>query len=402
MEHVRKLFELLKPALDERMERLVAAALAEALGTGGGAIVTAATGIRSKRMWVGKKDLAELASGGVPPAREQRIRRPGGGRKAATEKDPSLVTDLEAMIEPSERGDPESPLRWTTKSTRVLADELKRSGHRVSPQTVGAILRSLGYSLQANRKRIEGKQHPDRDAQFRYIHRRTRALQRAGQPVISVDTKKKELVGHFANKGAEWRPKGAPIDVRVHDFLDDRAVGKAVPYGIYDVARNEGFVNVGTSADTGAFAVDSIRAWWRRMGSSAYRAAKELLIVADAGGSNSTRNRLWKAELQDFADETGLRLHVSHMPPGTSKWNKIEHRLFSFISMNWRGKPLESFETVVNLIGATTNRSGLRVKARLDRRMYKKGIETPDTRLEGIRRRRFHGDWNYDVMPRTR
>src|SRR5579872_3955075 len=347
VELVRSVFELLGPVLDERTSRLLAAAFAEALGHGGVTRVTEATGIRHKRIVAGKRDLQEIAGGEDSPLLT-RVRRPGGGRKPVEDQDPKLVQSLEALIEPTTRGDPESPLRWTTKSLRRLSDELAAKGHRVGRTVVGELLHALGYSLQANSKVIEGKQHPDRDAQFRHINRRTKAMQRAGQPVISVDTKKKELVGSFANKGREWRPRGQPTAVRVHDFLDDRAVGKAVPYGIYDVVRDEGFVNVGTSADTGEFSVASIRAWWKMMGRRAYPKAKRLYIVADGGGSNGARNSQWKVGLQRFADKTGLQIEVSHMPPGTSKWNKIEHRLFSAISMNWRGKPLETFEAIVS------------------------------------------------------
>jgi hypothetical protein len=402
VEHVRKLFELMAPVLDERTTRLLAAAVATSLGRGGTKIVTEATGIRTKRIAHGKHDLKELASSPDSPLHD-RIRRPGGGRKGLLEIDATVLQDLESLVEPTTRGDPESPLRWTTKSVRQLSAELSKMGHRVGRTMVAELLHLLGYSLQANSKRIEGKQHPDRDAQFRFINKRTREMQRAAQPVISVDTKKKELVGQFANKGREWQPMSEPIDVRVHDFLDDRAVGKAIPYGVYDVGRNEGFVNVGSSHDTGEFAVQSIRTWWKTMGRSAYPDAKEILIVADAGGSNGTRNTLWKTELQRFADETKLIVNVSHMPPGTSKWNKIEHRLFSFISMNWRGKPLESYEAIVRLIGSTTTRTGLKVKARLDRRKYKKGIKVPRAVMKSlaIRRRRFHGDWNYRLHPRS-
>ena len=402
VEHVKKLFELMSPVLDERTERLLAGAVATSLGAGGTTAVTKATGIRSKRIAAGKRDLRELAESSESPLLT-RVRRPGGGRKPIEVNDPELVAALESLIEPTTRGDPESALRWTTKSVRRLSEELTAKGHRVGHTVVAELLHALGYSLQANSKRIEGKQHPDRDAQFRHINRRTKAMQRSGDPVISVDTKKKELVGSFANKGREWRPLGEPIAVRVHDFLDDRAVGKAVPYGVYDVGRDEGFVNVGQSADTGEFAVASIRAWWKTMGRKAYPNAKRIYIVADSGGSNGSRNSLWKVGLQRFADKTGLEIEVSHMPPGTSKWNKIEHRLFSAISMNWRGKPLESYETVVNLIAATTTRSGLRVRAKLDERTYQRGIKVPRdvTRRLAIRKSVFHGDWNYAFKRRV-
>jgi hypothetical protein len=367
-EQVRVRYSLLHGVLDERQVRLWAAAEATALGHGGGAVVTRATGIRSKRIARGKRDLEALAESGTSEKpREQRVRRPGGGRKAAEDSDPTLWTDLEALVDPVTRGDPESPLRWTTKSTRHLAEELKSGGHNVSATTVGHLLRAHGYSLQGTRKTIEGEQHPDRDAQFEHINRETRRFQAAGQPVISVDTKKKELVGPFANKGREWQPQGEPPKVLVHDFPHD-AVGKAIPYGVYDVARDEAWVSVGTDHDTSAFAVASIRSWWRSMGKRAYSEARELYIVADAGGSNGYRTRLWKAELQRFADDSGLQLSVSHMPPGTSKWNKIEHRLFSHISQNWRGRPLVDHESVVSLIAATTTTTGLKVKAKLDRR----------------------------------
>lgn len=398
VENVRRLFELLRPTMDERTERLLAAAVAESLGRGGAALVTEATGIRGKRIWLGKQELREAT--GQKPGRERRVRRKGAGRKPLVETDATLLRDLESLVEPTTRGDPESPLRWTTKSLRRLSEELSRMGHQVSPTKVGELLHGLGYSLQANRKRIEGKQHPDRDAQFRYINRRTSKMQKADNPVISVDTKKKELIGPFANKGREWAPSGEPMDVRVHDFPDE-LLGKAVPYGVYDVSRNEGLVNVGMSHDTGAFAVTSIRTWWWTMGREAYPEAREILIVADGGGSNSSRNRLWKAQLQGLADETGLRIHVSHMPPGTSKWNKIEHRMFSFISMNWRGKPLENYQTIVKLIGATTNSKGLKVHATLDTGAYEKGIKVPEEQMSTLelRRKRFHGDWNYAISP---
>jgi len=366
VELVGQLLQLLRPVLDERLMRLLVAALTVVF-PGGERGIAKAAGMSTKRLWRGRRELRELcASPPAEPARSQRIRRPGGGRRLLVEKDSTLLRDLESLVEPTTRGDPQSPLRWKLKSVRRLAQELRALGHKVSPSKVGQLLATLGYSLQSNRKRIEGKQHPDRDAQFRYIARRTREVQRAGNPVISVDTKKKELVGQFANRGAEWSPSGEPTDVQVHDFFDDRALGKAVPYGVYDITSNRGFVNVGTSHDTGAFAVHSIRSWWLTMGKQTYPEATELLIVADAGGSNGARNRLWKSELQTFADETGLRLHISHMPPGTSKWNKIEHRLFSFISINWRGKPLENYETIVN--GSSAESVGVKRCDRVARR----------------------------------
>jgi hypothetical protein len=401
-EQVRRRYELLRPVLDERQLRLWAAAEATALGYGGGAIVTRATGIRSKRISRGRHDLDELqAAAVVDKPRKQRIRRPGAGRKPADESDPTLWGDLEALVEPLTRGDPESPLRWTAKSTRNLADELNAQGHSVSATTVRRLLRAHGYTLQSTRKTVEGEQHPDRNAQFEYINRQTKAFHAAGQPVISVDTKKKELVGEFANKGREWQPEGESPKVLVHDFPGD-AVGKAIPYGVYDVGRNEGWVSVGVDHDTSAFAVASIRSWWRSMGKLAYPDAHELYVVADAGGSNGYRARLWKAELQKFADDTGLELSVSHMPPGTSKWNKVEHRLFSHISQNWRGRPLVDHETVVSLIANTTTANGLKVKAKLDRRRYRTKVKVPDSTMRAlaIRPRRFHGEWNYKLLPR--
>jgi hypothetical protein len=388
--------------LDERRLRLWAAAEAAALGRGGVAAVTAATGIRDKRIGAGKRELAELEQEApVQPPHRQRVRRPGAGRKALETVDATLWVDLERLVDPVTRGDPESPLRWTTKSTRRLAEELQAQGHDVSARTVAKLLRAHGYSLQGTRKTVEGKQHPDRNAQFEHINRQTKAAHARGQPVISVDSKKKELVGYFANKGREWQPSGEPPRVLVHDFIHD-AVGKAIPYGVYDVGRDEGWVNVGVDHDTAAFAVAGIRGWWNSMGRHAYPTANALYVVADAGGSNSYRNRLWKAELQKFADDTGLELSVSHMPPGTSKWNKVEHRLFSHISQNWRGRPLLDHETVVSLIANTTTASGLKVRARLDRRSYPLKVKVPDTVMRelAIRPRRFHGEWNYKLTPR--
>jgi hypothetical protein len=402
VESIRLKFELLRHVMDERMTRLWAAAEARALGFGGGAIVTAATGIRSKRISDGQRDLDEIEA--APPAgkpREQRVRRPGAGRKPLTEKDPKLLEHLESLVDPVTRGDPESPLRWTSKSTEKLAAELNAMGHPVSPRTVSALLRDLDYSLQANQKTTEGKQHPDRNAQFEHINAQAEAFRERGQPVISVDTKKKELVGDFKNGGREWQPKGTPVPVRVHDFVD-KVLGKAIPYGIYDIGRNDAWVNVGVDHDTAEFAVASIESWWRTMGSKTYANASELLITADGGGSNGSRNRLWKTSLQDFADKTGLVVHVCHLPPGTSKWNKIEHRLFSQISQTWRGRPLISHEVIVNLIAATTNAGGLRVRAALDRRTYEKGISIPDAAMTQLRLEpdAFHGEWNYTLKPR--
>ena len=403
VDHVRRVFELLKPVMDERVTRLWAAATALSLGPGGGAVVTAATGIRSKRIWLGK---AELESMGATPLeespRQQRVRRPGAGRKWLRDTDATLLSDLEALISPTTRGDPESPLRWTTKSTAKLAAELSAGGHKVGARTVAGLLQKLGYSLQAPKKTVEGNQSPDRNAQFEHIAEQTAAFLARGAPVVSVDTKKKELVGDFHNKGREWQPKGQPVGVRVHDFVDED-LGKAIPYGVYDVHRNEAWVSVGIDHDTAEFAVASLERWWKTMGRKAYASATELLVVADGGGSNASRNRLWKRSLQELADRSKLTIHVSHLPPGTSKWNKIEHRLFSPIGMNWRGRPLVSHETVGQLIAATTNASGLNVRAKLDPGTYVAGIKVSDEEMDDILiiRNPFHGEWNYAIYPRT-
>jgi hypothetical protein len=402
VDEIRRRYELLKPVMNERIERLWAAAEAIALGFGGGAKVTAATGIRSKRIWKGKLDLEQMA---LEPqedaAQKQRIRRPGAGRKRVTETDPTLIRDLEALVDPDTRGDPQSPLRWTTKSKEKLAQALQSKGHAVSATTVGVLLREAGYSLQATRKEKEGEEdHPDRNAQFEHINEQVKSFQAHGQPVISVDAKKKELVGDFENAGREWQPKGEPERVRVYDFVDPE-LGKALPYGVYDLTRNEGWVNVGIDHDTATFAVNTAFDWWTSMGKRAYPDATELLVTADGGGSNAYRSRLWKANLQDFADRTGLTVTVCHFPPGTSKWNKIEHRLFSQITQNWRGRPLVSHQTVVNLISATTTTTGLRVRAKLDTRSYPTGIEIPDEvfRAINIQPDSFHGEWNYTILP---
>jgi hypothetical protein len=330
------------------------------------------------------------------------VRRPGGRRKPITNSDPTLVEDLERLVDPESRGDPEQPLRWTAKSVRKLAAGLREFGHEVSHETVAKLLRSRGYSLQANAKTREGADHPDRDEQFRHINRTAAEAIAAGQPVISVDTKKKELVGDFKAVGRELRPKGSPIPVRTHDFLD-KQLGKAIPYGVYDIGEDTGFVNVGIDSDTAQFSVASIRSWWEHLGRERYPDASELMITADCGGSNGNRTRLWKTELQRLADETGLRISVCHFPPGTSKWNKIEHRLFSFISQNWRGKPLLSHEVIVNLIGATTTRAGLEVYARLDENPYPKDIKVSDAELAAVNLtgHGFHPEWNYTINPRV-
>ena len=387
----------LSAALDERSRRLLLGAEAAAAGRGGQAAVARATGASPATIRRGLGELGEPAGqleGG-------RIRRPGGGRKRTVDRDPTLRRDLEALIEPVSLGDPESPLRWTTKSVRRLAAELGRVGHRVSYRIVGELLHELGYSLQANRKTLAGTDHPDRDAQFSHLNAAVQLQLSLGQPVISVDTKKKELVGPFRNGGKELRPKGDPEPVRMHDFVIPE-LGRASPYGVYDVGQNEAWVSVGTDHDTAAFAVESIRRWWATMGAPLYPAATRLLVTADAGGSNGYRLRLWKLELQKLADETGLEIAVCHFPPGTSKWNKIEHRLFSAISQNWRGKPLVSHEVIVKLIAATTTRTGLRVRSALDENRYPAGRTVSDADMDTLYLRpdAFHGEWNYSLLPR--
>jgi len=391
-------FGFLARVLDERTRRLVAAAEAEALGFGGVTAVARATGLSRGTVIRG---IAELRVA-PKPVTGRRIRRPGAGRKKTVEQDATLKRDLESLVEPVTRGDPESSLRWTCKSVRQLAAELGRMGHRTSHRMVAQLLHEMDYSLQGNRKTLEGSSHPDRDAQFHHISDKSRAFQAERQPVISVDTKKKELVGDFKNSGKELRPKGDPEKVRVHDFVIPE-LGRAAPYGVYDVAQNAGWVSVGMDHDTAAFAVQSIRRWWESMGAKAYPEARKLLITADSGGSNGARVRLWKLELQKLADETGLEISVCHLPPGTSKWNKIEHRLFSFISQNWRGKPLVSHQVIVNLIAATTTRTGLRVRAELDPGKYPQGIKVSKKAVNEIRLERdpFHGEWNYTILPRT-
>jgi len=394
---IGKRFRDLAPELDERRRRLWAAAEARSHGRGGIAAVARATGLDEETI---RRGVRELESGETLPP--DRVRRPGGGRKPLAEADPTLVADLECLVDADSRGDPEQPLRWTSKSVRKLAEGLRQLGHEVSYRTVARLLRGLGYSLQANRKTKEGAQHPDRDGQFRHINAAVAEAIAAGQPAISVDTKKKELVGEFKNAGREWRPKGSPIPVRVHDFKDVE-LGKAIPYGIYDLADDTGWVNVGVEADTAQFAVASIRSWWEHLGRQRYPAARSLQITADCGGSNGYRTRLWKTELQRLADETGLEIRVCHFPPSTSKWNKIEHRLFSFISQNWRGKPLTSLQTIVNLIASTTNRGGLEVYARLDERDYPRDIKISDAELATVNLEgdQFHPEWNYTINPRS-
>ena len=401
---IQRRFRSLSPFLDERMRRLVAAAESEAIGYGGVSAVARATGVSRRAITEGFKELSRRRIAHKTPPVPSRIRRRGAGRKRTADKDPSLLEDLDRLVDPATRGDPESPLRWTCKSVRRLAKELQREGHAVSYQTVAELLHAMDYSLQANQKTLEGSQHADRDEQFQYINRKAQRYLKQGEPVISVDTKKKELVGDFKNAGREWQIKGDPEPVRVHDFeIREPDKGKVAPYGVYDLARNVGWVSVGVDHDTAAFAVESIRRWWRWMGRPSYPQAKRLLITADSGGSNGARVRLWKWELQQFADETGLKISVCHFPPGTSKWNKIEHRLFSFISQNWRGKPLISHEVIINLIAATTSKTGLAVKSDLDSNTYPAGIKVSNKQMAELRLKRdaFHGDWNYSLVPRS-
>jgi|SRR5271165_277381 len=402
IERIRRKFVLLDSVLDERSRRQWAAAEANELGYGGVSAVAGATGLARDTIQVGQREL-EHRQQHPEVAPTARLRRPGGGRKPLTQGDPALVAALEALVEPLTRGDPESPLRWTCKSTRKLAQELSGQGHPVGYRTVAWLLHEAGYSLQANRKTREGNQHPDRNAQFEYINTQAQRFQRQRQPVISVDTKKKELVGDFKNGGREWHPQGAPEDVRVHDFQDPQ-LGKAIPYGVYDVTNNQGWVNVGIDHDTAYFAAASIRRWWQEMGMFRFPRAKRLLITADGGGSNSCRSRLWKLALQDLADVIDLTLSVCHFPPGTSKWNKVEHRLFCFLTSNWRGKPLVSHQAIINLIANTTTTQGLVVKAALDTRTYETGIKVSDDQMATLKRTpaKFHGEWNYTIKPRRR
>jgi hypothetical protein len=396
---LRRKYRVVAPELDERRRRQWAAAEAREIGYRGVSVVARATGLARSTIHAGLRDVRTSRQQRVRAA--ERIRRAGGGRRPLTTSAPALLTALLALIEPTTRGDPESPLRWTCKSTTQLADELTQQRHPVSPRTVATLLKGAGYSLQANRKTREGTAHPDRDAQFRYLTSLITEGHQHGLPTISVDTKKKELVGDFKNGGREWRPHGQPIPVRVHDFLDPE-LGKAIPYGVYDLANNEGWVSVGIDHDTAEFAVNAIRLWWTRMGRHRFPRARTLLITADGGGSNGPRSRLWKWALQRLADDFDLTLSVCHLPPGTSKWNKIEHRLFSFISQNWRGKPLVSHQAIVNLIAATTTRTGLRVKAALDTRRYETALQVPDEVFARLRitPHTFHGDWNYTLAPR--
>ena len=399
VEWVRDKYQVLSTTLNERSRRLWAAAEARSLGHGGIAAVMAATGMSSATVDKGLRELDAAELGGAVLAPE-RIRRPGGGRKRAIDQQPGLARALERLVEPTARGDPEGPLRWTCKSTFKLATELSREGFQVGPRTVAKELKGQDFSLQANRKTREGESHPDRDAQFGYINEQVMRFQRRGQPAVSVDTKKKELVGDFKNAGQEWRRRGHPQEVQVHDFPDP-GMNKAIPYGVYDLTRNEGWVSVGIDHDTARFAAASIRRWWRKMGQKRYPRAKELLITADCGGSNSSRTRLWKVALQEVADDLGLRLTIGHFPPGTSKWNKIEHRMFCHITQNWRGRPLTSYAVIVQLIGNTKTTAGLQIRAELDEHTYPTKETVTDAQLAGVRLNpaKFHGEWNYTISP---
>jgi hypothetical protein len=395
---IRRKYQILSPVLDERSRRVWAAAEAASLGYGGQSLVAVATGISRTTIY---NELKKQHADGPKPCDICRLRSPGGGRKSLIDLDTGLLSALERLVEPTTRGDPESPLRWTCKSTRQLADALQAQGYKIERQTVATLLDKLEYSLQGNQKTKEGSSSPDRDAQFKYINSSVLDFQKRKQPVISVDTKKKELVGNFKNNGKEWNPQGEPDQVNVHDFMDKK-LGKVNPYGVYDQTANVGWVSVGIDHDTSDFAVETIRRWWEKMGKPHYQDATDLLITADGGGSNGSRVRLWKVALQRFADQTRLRIFVCHFPPGTSKWNKIEHRMFSHISMNWRGKPLISHDVIVNLIANTTTRKGLKIEAELDMNSYQTGIKVTDEEMKKlqIERSKFHGEWNYTIVPK--
>jgi hypothetical protein len=397
---VRRKFELLRPLMNERMRRHWAACEAITLQRGGMTLVAQATGLSRTTIWAGMRELRHPERAPAEDSAFQRIRQVGAGRPVLVQTDPTLVQDLEALVEATTRGDPQSPLRWTCKSTRNLAEELQRRGHAVGYRTVAGLLHDLDYGLQANRKTREGASHPDRDAQFEHINRQARAFQRAGQPVASVDTKKRELVGDFKNPGQEWRPAGAPEKVRAKDF-PDKQQGKVTPAGVYDLTYNEGWVSVGLDHNTSPFVTETIRRWWSEMGAPLYPTADRLLVTVDAGGSNGYRCRLWKVALQRLADTIGLRISVCHFPPGTSKWNKIEHRMFCHITKNWRGQPLRSRAVVVNLIGSTKTKSGLHIEAALDSNAYDTGIEVTDEELAAVQmeKDKFHGEWNYTISP---
>lgn len=393
IDQIRSRHRSIWPHLDEKMRRLWVASEAQSLGHGGVKLLHEVTGLSRSSIIAGIKELSDGAASAVG-----RIRRAGGGRKALKETDQNLFVALRSLVESSTMGDPESPLLWTTQSLRTLAAHLCSQGHKIGHVSVGTLLAEQGYSLQGNKKTLEGASHPDRDAQFQHIAARVKEYQTQGQPVISVDTKKKELVGRYKNNGTSYRPKGAPVKVQVHDFMD-KELGKVAPYGVYDVINNEAWVNVGTDHDTAAFAVESIRRWWYIMGNKRYPEATQLMITADSGGSNGSRVRLWKVELQKLANEIGLQIQVSHFPPGTSKWNKIEHRLFSAISLNWRGQPLINHEVIIQLIESTTTRTGLKVRAALDTNQYTKGIKIADAEMIALNHYpdTFHGEWNYTI-----
>jgi hypothetical protein len=394
----RKRYREMAPVLDEQSRRRFVALEARALGRGGVSLMARVSGLARSTIYHGLSDIHHKIS--APPGR---IRNGGGGRKKKALGDPSLAADLKELVEPATRGDPTQPLLWTTRSLRKLVKELAKMGHRVCPTVVGDLLRGMGYSLQANSKTREGGKHIDRDAQFQYINTQAKAFLAAHEPVVSVDTKKKELIGNFRNNGREWRRKGMPELVNIHDFIDPK-LSRAVPYGVYDITNNVGWVSVGTDHDTAAFAVNAIRRWWRTMGRKRHPKAKRLMITADGGGSNGYRVRLWKVELQKLADEIKLPITVCHLPPGTSKWNKIEHRLFSFITINWRSKPLRSYRTIVQLIATTTTDTGLKVRAEIDENKYPKGVKVSDAEMAAVNlsRHTFHGDWNYTISPRNK
>ncbi len=399
IKRLETVYDSLVPVMDERMRRQWAAAEAQAYGWGGIRAVSTTIGMSANTMRLGLRELAEREAH-PEIAVSERVRREGGGRKSQTEIDPGLSSALERLIEPATRGDPESPLRWTCKSTPHLATELTTQGHPVSASTVWRLLSSDGYSLQSNRKTKEGADHPDRNTQFEHIAAMVKAFQQRGQPVISVDTKKKELIGEFRMGGREWQPKGEPVEVVIHDFID-KDLGKAIPYGVYDLTENQGWVSVGIDHDTARFATEAIRRWWRKMGVKHHAQARELLITADGGGSNGSRSRLWKVALQDLSNGLGIPIQVCHFPPGTSKWNKIEHRMFCHITQNWRGRPLVSHDVILNLIAATTTQKGLKIQAGLDQGLYPTGLKVSDDELAAVNLKPadFHGDWNYQIVP---
>ena len=398
-QNIRSKYEVLLPLMNEQVRRCWAATEARALGYGGLSVVSRATGLSRNTITSGIRENEEPWDASFSRT-QPRIRHKGGGRKSISHSDPTILNSLETLVDPVTRGDPESPLRWTCKSTRNLAKELRNQGHPIGERTVSRLLKENGYSLQSNRKSQEGSQHPDRNAQFEYINSKVLAFQKRNQPVVSVDTKKKELVGNFSNAGREWHPTGNPEQVNVHDFPNPE-LGKAIPYGVYDITMNQGWVNVGIDHDTAHFAGATLWHWWQKMGCRAYPQARELLITADSGGSNSSRSRLWKVALQELADKSGLRISVCHFPPGTSKWNKIEHRMFSHITENWRGHPLRDLGVIVNLIGNTTTEKGLKIKAKLDTRKYKTGIKVTNEELTNVKLKKdpFHGEWNYTILP---